>query len=59
MGARGNYLLLGVLMLCGVASPWVGGISPYYFDILIHSLKHNWRIFRFRIYLELFFALFF
>ena len=31
----------------------------YYFDILIHSLKHNWRIFRFRIYLELFFALFF
>ena len=35
MGARGNYLLLGVLMLCGVASPWVGGISPYYFDILI------------------------
>ncbi|MCX6977640.1 MAG: branched-chain amino acid ABC transporter permease [Verrucomicrobia bacterium] len=24
-----------MLMLCGVASPWVGGISPYYFDILI------------------------
>jgi branched-chain amino acid transport system permease protein len=32
---RRQLILLGVLVFCGVASPLIGGINPYYYDILI------------------------
>jgi branched-chain amino acid transport system permease protein len=32
---RTKFILLGVLVACGVASPYVGGINPYYYDILL------------------------
>jgi branched-chain amino acid transport system permease protein len=32
---RAQLIFLGVLVACGVASPFLGGISPYYYDILI------------------------
>src|SRR5436190_9423346 len=30
-----KFIFLGVLVVCGVASPFVSGINPYYYDILI------------------------
>jgi branched-chain amino acid transport system permease protein len=32
---RAQLILLGVLIFCGVASPLISGINPYYYDILI------------------------
>lgn len=32
---RSKLILLGVLVACGVASPSVSGINPYYYDILL------------------------
>jgi branched-chain amino acid transport system permease protein len=32
---RTKFILLGVLVVCGVSSPFIGGINPYYYDILI------------------------
>lgn len=32
---RPKLILFGVLVACGVASPFIGGINPYYYDILI------------------------
>ncbi len=32
---KSKFILLGVLVVCGVASPFLGGINPYYYDILI------------------------
>ncbi len=33
--ARSTLIFLAVLVACGVASPFVGGINPYYYDILL------------------------
>jgi branched-chain amino acid transport system permease protein len=35
MFERSKLILLAVLVLCGVISPFASGINPYYFDILI------------------------
>ena len=35
MFARSTLIFLAVLVACGVASPFVGGINPYYYDILL------------------------
>jgi len=32
---KSKFIFLGVLVVCGVASPFVSGINPYYYDILI------------------------
>jgi branched-chain amino acid transport system permease protein len=32
---RAQLILLGILVACGVASPFLGGMNPYYYDILI------------------------
>ena len=32
---RSQLIFIAVLAMCGVASPFVGGINPYYYDILI------------------------
>jgi branched-chain amino acid transport system permease protein len=32
---RSKLILIAVLIACGVASPFVSGINPYYYDILI------------------------
>jgi branched-chain amino acid transport system permease protein len=32
---RAKLILLAVLVACGVASPFISGINPYYYDILI------------------------
>jgi branched-chain amino acid transport system permease protein len=32
---RPQLILIGVLIACGVASPVIGGMNPYYYDILI------------------------
>lgn len=35
MFEKSKLILLAVLVICGVASPYVSGINPYYYDILI------------------------
>src|SRR6188474_1736720 len=32
---KAQLILIGVLVFCGLASPIVGGMNPYYYDILI------------------------
>jgi branched-chain amino acid transport system permease protein len=32
---RSKLILLGVLVVCGVASPFVSGINPYFYDVLL------------------------
>ncbi len=35
MIARSSLIFIAILAACGVASPFVGGINPYYYDILL------------------------
>src|SRR5947209_13283895 len=35
MIARSTLIFLAVLVACAVASPFAGGINPYYYDILL------------------------